>query len=402
MDFLYISPEFPPNYAQFVIQLDQAGIDVWGVGEAEFYDMPEPLRSAMRWYLKADLRSFEAVKKAVTELTAVKVDRGCSDRFDYVESHNEQWLRLEGMINDEFGIEGIRCGDLDRLKKKSAMKCVFKENGLRVASGDLVTGLEQGIELGRTLGYPLILKPDEGVGACGIHKLENEDHLITIYPKLVGDYVLESFVDGKIVTYDGLTDQKGRVIFENSLVYGDGVLECVWGRDTFFYVNRRISAELAAIGRRLVSLFDIRRKFFHFEFFALPDGYIPIEINCRPPGGSIVDMMNYSVDGDLYRAYAQMIAAGKAQIPPVKKYYVCYLGRKGNNYVHGHQDILSAYGARLVEYGENPPLYFEAMGRYRYILRSESEKEILDMASYVLAASQDDAGPVNAPRLEIP
>jgi len=35
MDFLYISPEFPSNYANFVIQLDKAGVDVWGVGEAD-------------------------------------------------------------------------------------------------------------------------------------------------------------------------------------------------------------------------------------------------------------------------------------------------------------------------------------------------------------------------------
>ena len=402
MDFLYISPEFPPNYAHFVIQLDRAGIDVWGVGEADFYDMPEPLRAAMRWYQKTDLRSFDAVKKAVTDLIAIKVARGRSDRFDCVESHNEQWLRLEGMINDEFEIEGIRCQDIDRLKRKSAMKSVFSDNGLEVAGGGLVTDLDHGIQLGRAMGYPLILKPDEGVGADGIHKIEDEDQLVAIYPTLEGAYVLESFVDGRIVTYDGLADRKGRVIFENSLIYGDGVLECVLGRDTFFYVNRRVPAKLSAIGRRLVSLFDIQRKFFHFEFFALRDGYIPMEINCRPPGGSIVDMMNYSVDDDLYRAYAHMIAAGKAEIHPIKKYFVCYLGRKGNNYVHSHKDILSAYGDRLVEYDENPPLYFKAMGRYRYILRSESEKEILDMASYILGAPQKGSGPGNASRIQNP
>jgi len=37
MEFLYISPEFPPNYANFVLQLDKMNVNVWGIGEADFY-----------------------------------------------------------------------------------------------------------------------------------------------------------------------------------------------------------------------------------------------------------------------------------------------------------------------------------------------------------------------------
>ena len=111
-----------------------------------------------------------------------------------------------------------------------------------------------------------------------------------------------------------MTDYDGKVVFENSLIYGDGVLEYVLGKDTFFYVSRHIPAELRAIGRKLVPAFDIRRKFFHFEFFKINGTYMPIEINCRPPGGAILDMMNYSVDDDLYRAYADMIAGGRPDI----------------------------------------------------------------------------------------
>lgn len=384
MDFLYISPEFPPNYANFIIQLDKAGIDVWGLGETDFYAMPETLRAAMRWYVRTDLQDFESVKRAIADIITVKVNSGRSGHFDWVESHNEQWLRLEGLINEEFGIDGIQPVDLDRLKKKSVMKTVFQQNGLKVASGERIAGLDHGLRLSRTLGYPLILKPDEGVGAGGIYKIECEQELTDLVPTLEGDYVLEAFVDGRIVTYDGLTDQSGRVIFENTLIYGDGVLEYVQGKDTFFYITRRIPENLSKIGRALIPQFDIRRKFFHFEFFALEKGYLPIEINCRPPGGAILDMMNYSIDDDLYRAYARMMASGNASIRQPKKYYVCYLGRKGSIYVHDHADILSTYGHRLVEYDENPPLYRDAMGRYRYIFRSETEREIANIATYVL------------------
>jgi hypothetical protein len=208
----------------------------------------------------------------------------------------------------------------------------------------------------------VILKPDEGVGASGIYKIETENQLVDLLPTVEGDYVLESFVNGHIVTYDGLTDHAGRVI----------------------------TKKLGQIGRRLVNLFDIRRKFFHFEYFNQGADYIPIEINCRPPGGSIIDMMNYSIDDDLYRAYALMMATGHVDIEQSKKYYVCYLGRKSNRYVHDHTQILTRYGQQLLEYDENPLLYRDAMGQYRYIFRDETEDEITAIAAYGLAKPPED------------
>ena len=111
---------------------------------------------------------------------------------------------------------------------------------------------------------------------------------------------------------------------------------------------------------------------------------MPIEINCRPPGGAILDMMNYSVDDDLYRAYAQMIIKGRVALPTEKKYYCCYLGRKDKHYAHSHDEILSAYGSCLVEHDQNPPIFQQAMGTERYIFRSPNESEIFDIADFVL------------------
>jgi hypothetical protein len=384
MEFLYLSPEFPPNYANFVLKLGELDVNVWGIGEADFYFMPEKLRSALKWYARANLNSIAEVENALEQLLKVKASLGTSPHFDIVESHNEQWLQLEGIINHKLGIAGIQPENLNRLKKKSIMKKLFKEIGLPVARGERIRDFNHGLRLARDLGYPLILKPDEGVGASGIHKVINGTQLQTLLSEINGDYLLEEFVDAQIVTYDGLVDANGSILFENSLIYGDGVLDYVLGKDTFFYVSRHIPDRLSQIGRRLTKLFDIRRKFFHFEFFRVDGDYMPIEINCRPPGGAILDMMNYSVDDDLYAAYACMIAKGEAAVSNEKKYFCCYLGRRDKNYVHSHLDILAEFNHCLVEYSENPPIFQKAMGKYRYILRSISESEILRMADFVL------------------
>ena len=384
MEFLYLSPEFPPNYANFVLKLDEMNVNVWGIGEADFHFMPETLRSALKWYVSANLSSTAEVEIALENLLRVKASLGTSPNFDMVESHNEQWLQLEGFINHKLGIDGIQPKDLNRLKKKSVMKKLFKEIDLPVARGERVTDFNHGLRLADDLGYPLILKPDEGVGANGIHKVTNEAHLRHLLAEIKGDYLMEEFIDAKIVTFDGLVDGNGRILFENSLSYGEGVLEYVLGKDTFFYVSRHIPDKLLQIGRRLTKLFDIRRKFFHFEFFMVGDDYMPIEINCRPPGGAILDMMNYSVDDDLYRAYAEMIVRGRTTVRAQKKYYCCYLGRKDKHYAYSHEEILAAFGQRLVEYDQNPPLFRQTMGNERYIFRAPNEAEIFDMADFVL------------------
>jgi hypothetical protein len=384
MDFLYISPEFPPYSRMFVECLNRRGARVWGIGEADFYAMPEPLRGALKWYVRTDLNDPGAVRQAVESLLSVQVGWGRAPRIDRVESHNEQWLRLEGFVNAAFDVPGIRPEGLDRLKKKSAMKAVFKACGLQVARGELVHSVGHGLEIAGRLGFPLILKPDEGVGASGIHRVECSEDLEDLLPRLSEPYLMERWVDAPIVTYDGLADGSGRVVFENSLVYGDGVLAYVLGGDTFFYVNRRVADDLARAGRQLVAAFDIRGKFFHFEFFRVNGAYYPIEINCRPPGGPILDMMNFSADVDLYDAYARMVMGEAVALPPEKRYYCGYLGRRDRDYVMGHEQVLEAFGGALADFSENPPIFQQAMGRYRYILRAATEAEIRHMAKKIL------------------
>jgi hypothetical protein len=384
MDFLYISPEFPPNYAHFIEQLHLRGVRVWGMGEADFYFMPESLRSALAWYVRTDLNNADDVQHALDGLLRQKNAYGYAGDFDLVESHNEQWLILEAMINEIYGLDGIKKKDLPRLKQKSVMKQLFEDIGLPVAKGRLIAGVGEALDIAGTLGYPVILKPDQGVGAGGIYRVDDEKQLQAHLPQIKEDYLIEEFVEGGIVTYDGLTDHDGNIVFENSLIYGDGVLEYVLGKDTFFYVSRHIPAELRATGRKLVPLFDIRRKFFHFEFFKIGQIYMPIEINCRPPGGAILDMMNYSIDDDLYRAYAEMITGGQATVGAQKQYYCSYIGRKDRHYIHSHDEIISAFGHCLIEHDLNPPVFRQAMGTERYIFRSSNEAEIFEIADFVL------------------
>ena len=109
------------------------------------------------------------------------------------------------------------------------MKQLFETCGLPVARGELIADISRSLDLADTLGYPLILKPDEGVGAGGIYRVADKHQLKSYLSNITENYLIEEFIEGDIVTYDGLTDYDGNVVFENSLIYGDGVLEYVLG-----------------------------------------------------------------------------------------------------------------------------------------------------------------------------
>jgi uncharacterized protein YjiS (DUF1127 family) len=121
MDILYISPEFPPNNANFVRQLHRAGVRVWAIGEAEFFSLPAELRACIHWYGRTDLKNWRQAVRDINELLEIKHAQGFEGAFDLVESHNEAWLRLEAFINERFAIPGITRLDVDRVKKKSVM-----------------------------------------------------------------------------------------------------------------------------------------------------------------------------------------------------------------------------------------------------------------------------------------
>ena len=123
----------------------------------------------------------------------------------------------------------------------------------------------------------------------------------------------------------------------NSLVYSTGIMETVLNDDlVYYYTLREIPADVESLGRRVLEAFDVRERFFHFEFFRQngTGDLLALEVNMRPPGGLTTDMFNYACDIDIYDAWASIIAGKGFPYPDyTHKYYCCYVGRKSNRVV---------------------------------------------------------------------
>ncbi len=383
MNFVYLSPHFPPNYYQFCANLRQVGVNVLGLADEPYDRLHPALKGALTEYYRVlDMHSGDELLRALGYFTH---RHGKIDRLD---SLNEYWLESEAQLRTDFNIPGLKASDMPRIKRKSLMKQVFKQAGVPVARGRVVHTLKDAQRLVRETGYPVVAKPDVGVGAAKTYKVHNQAELENFFStKPPIDYIMEEFIQGMICSFDGLTDRDGNLVFYTAHEYSQGVMETVNNDDIIYYYSLRdIPPDLEDAGRRTLRAFDVRERFFHFEFFrTLSDNQITaLEVNMRPPGGMTTDMFNFANDIDIYREWANIIAFNRFTADYSRKYHCSYIGRKFNRgYIHSHEQILAAFGPQIVHHEGISGVFSPALGDYGYLVRSPDLEEIRSIARYI-------------------
>ena len=313
-NFVFISPNFPENYWHFCRHLRDNGFNVLGIGDCDYFGLLPELRSALTEYYKvSDLENYDEVFRAVAFFSFRY------GKIDWLESNNEYWLERDARLRTEFNINtGFKEGDMKAVKLKSAMKARYKKAGIKTARYCIATSLTICKRFIKEVGYPVIVKPDNGVGASDTHKLKNDGELEAFFrSKLPVSYIMEEFVDATVNSYDAIVDSRGEPIFETGNVTLGSLMDVVnTGDSSMFYIVNRPYADVVDAGRRALKAFGVKSRFVHFEFFRLNrDQYmgkkgevVALEVNMRPSGGISPEMMNYANSTDVYKIWADMIA----------------------------------------------------------------------------------------------
>jgi hypothetical protein len=393
MNVVFLSPHFPPSLWLFCARLRELGATVLGIADAPWEMLRPELRDVLTEYYRVpDLHDTDALVRALGHFTH---RHGKLDRID---SLNEYWLETEARLRTEFNIPGLRVTEMARIKRKSAMKRVFERAGIPTARGRIVrTPADLGAILGQ-VGYPVIAKPDVGVGAARTYRLANdEDAAAFLADRPRVDYVVEEEIVGQLLSFDGLVDRRGAIVFSSSLVYGVPVLDAVRGADMWYWIERQIAPDLAEVGERLVRAFGVRERPFHFELFRLPDGSLSaLEVNMRQPGGITVDMWNWANDIDFYRAWAEVVVRGTTAIRTERPYYCLWAGRKtGKPYRLSHEAVGRRFGDVLVHHERVDDVFAAAIGNLGYVLRGPALEPLVAAAAEIHALAQPPARPAN-------
>ena len=398
MNFVFISPAYPVTCTQFIDRLHMHGVNVLGIGDVPYDTLNDQLKGALMEYYYVDtLEDYDQVYRAV----AFFIHK--YGRIDWLESLNEYWLPVDARLRTDFNIAvGTREDGIGNLVRKSCMKRVFLDAKIPTARQHIVSDLDAAQAFVKQVGYPVIVKPDIGVGANGAMKINNEEDLLSFYRELPEiPYVMEEFLSGDICTYDAILDADCEPIFESTCTYPP-VIDAVLNNDEIkFYTVAEVPEQLKEFGRKAAKAFGADRRFVHFEFINITKdyegigkagGYAIMEVNMRPAGGHDPDMMNYAQSIDVFDIYARMVTGEGTAADEVSEdgaapehYFCAYAARRdGGSYTHTPEEIAERYGSDIVMQEEMPPIDWPSMGRYVYMAKFKEKEEMEQYFAFVL------------------
>jgi hypothetical protein len=379
---LYLSPGFPPNSHLFCVAAHARGASVVAVGDVPERDLaPDALQAFESYVFEPRMGEYEILLAIARTMVALH------GPIDFVESNGEHWLEVEGRLRDDLGIDGLSAGDIRRLRSKLAMAETFEKAdvphppGIRCVSPELVRAFAA------THGLPLVFKPDSGSGATSTFRVSTEAELDAALLQPLDGHIVQPFVEGVIVTFDGIVNRDGEVVFCTSHVYDNGIMEVRTGTlDGYYYSLRDIPPALEQVGRRALAAFGLRRRFFHLEFFARPDGsYVALEMNVRPPGGYTTDMMNIACDFDVYALWAAVMMGDLLEdFPYERRFHTAHAGRRHErDYAVSPEVLKTQLGDTLALVQPIPDAFASTMGNTMYLLRHEQLATLLDAINRV-------------------
>jgi len=314
MNVVFVEPFFPHNQRHFARALAEAGATVIGIGEYP--------ADALDGELKGWLHHYEQVR-SVTDVGAMTAAvRWVQDKLwvDRLEATIEAHIMPTAQVREACTIPGTSVRTAWLCRDKPSMKQALREAGVPTAASTAAGSAAEVLAFAEQVGYPLILKPRSGAGALDTMRADDAaslQHALGVFGGQGAQSIaVEEFIEGHEGFYDTIT-VGGHVAMDFVCHYYPNVLEAMrtrWISPQFVSTNRIDStpeyAELREMGRRVIGALGIGTSATHMEWFFGPRGLKFSEIGCRPPGVGAWDLYSAGNDTDIYREWANAIAAG--------------------------------------------------------------------------------------------
>jgi biotin carboxylase len=353
MKVVFFSPTYPPEMRQYTRGLAEVGAEVYGVGDGH----PDPeLRRYLADYLHvpAILDEDDVIQRVHAWLRGREIDR--------ILANWEPLVIVAARLRERFGLPGMSVDAVRGFRDKQLMKERVAAAGLRVPRARRVRSVAEVHAAIEEIGYPAIVKPISGAGSADTYRVADRAELDAVLPRMrhVAEAICEEFIEGEEHTYDTVCID-GQPAYEGVIQYLPNALEMrslEWVSPIMLSLRDLDDPRLAgglALGRAALGALGMGDGMTHMEWFRKPDGEAVFgEIACRPGGACVVDMMNYTSDIDLFREWARVATARRADVPRARTYNVALIFKRAEGQgritrITGLVDYLARYRAHVVE-----------------------------------------------------
>jgi hypothetical protein len=243
-------------------------------------------------------------------------------RVDRLAGVLEQLQLPMAEVREALGIEGLTTAVARNFRDKDRMKEVLRARGVPVARSVLARSADELRAFVDQVGFPVIVKPQAGLGARATHRVEHERDLAALAPPSpVEPLQVEEFVRAREHTCETVTI-RGVPVWRSGTRYFPSpleVLETSWvqycvmlpredGDPTWTQFHPTNTAALAALfGDQATTAAGTAIT--HMEWFLREDGTCLVnEVGARPPGANIMPLMGVAHETDLYADWARLMA----------------------------------------------------------------------------------------------
>ncbi len=362
---IFVAPHFPANQRRFVRGLKNVGAMVTGIGDAPASALDPEVRGLLDGYVAVpNVTDPSAVLDATRRIQA----RG--PWVDRLEATIESHMLPAAVVREATSIPGLPAEQVLLCRDKFVMKQFLRERGIPCARNAAVSNAAEAAAFVREVGYPVILKPRDGMGAHATYRLDSDADLDRALDETElrtrgGSFTMEEFVEGHEGFFDTLTCQ-GEVVFEAVTHYYPNVLEAMrtrWISPQMVHTNRLHDSnydEVRAFGRQVIGALGLTTTATHMEWFFGPKGLSFSEIGARPPGCNHWDLYSEANELDLYTEWARALVWGDTHEGASMRYSAGLINLRPSQdgvivgYT-GVEEIQARYGPRIFQAHLPPP-----------------------------------------------
>ena len=314
-----VIPYFTPKTLRYVKALcGLEGVQPGLISSHPLERLPESLRE--------QVAAFEAVPdcldgEALTKATkAVAGELGSVDRLFGV---LEQIQLPIAAARDGAGVPGMGLEATRRFRDKSAMKKALREAEVPCARYARVTSAEDAEEFVDQVGFPVIIKPVDGLGTRATWRLETAEELAeameALEPSSSQPMQCEEFLVGTEHSFETVTID-GEHVWSSSTDYIPGPLEAKntpWIQYCVVLPRETDGMErFREINHDALDALGMETGISHMEVFARVDDSVAVnEVGARPPGVNIMPLMDAAYGIDFIEAWVRLMALDEFDPP---------------------------------------------------------------------------------------
>lgn len=363
---VFIAPRFLENTNRYVSAFARlGGVKLSVISADPASSLPPTLAARIAGHYQV-----ENVSDGAQLARAAKALRGTFGAIDRLTGALEQLQQPMAEARQLAGIPGMRPEVARSFRDKDRMKQVLRAHGVPVAQSALVASIEQLRRFIGKVGYPVIVKPQAGLGARSTQRIESDADLVALSdlgltPTAHRPLQAEQFVVGREHTCETVSIH-GKSVWRSGTRYFPSPLEvletpwiqyCVllpleasptWTR--FAGINEAALDALLGPDREVAGT-----MLSHMEWFLADDGAMFVnEVGARPPGVQIMPLMSLSHGVEMISVWAELIAFDR--FTPLQRTFASgaafFRGQGGGDRVvsvEGIERAVEQAGAALVE-----------------------------------------------------